>query len=197
MMKSKPEALPASMAERIMDSAESLLAQRGYHGFSYDDVAQQVGIKKPSIHHHFAKKEILAAAIVHRYSLGFQGHLKDIEDTNNTVKARLEAYAELFQQTYQSERKLCVCGMLGAEAAALPVLVNQEVQNFFQMNLAWLTSIIATAESDGLDTTRQQAESRAFVFLSVLEGSMVVGRGLQDRRGPIDVAQVWLGCFYP
>ncbi|MCH3032011.1 TetR/AcrR family transcriptional regulator, partial [Listeria monocytogenes] len=40
-------------AERVVDAAEGLVQQHGYNGFSYDDVAQLVGIKKPSIHHHF------------------------------------------------------------------------------------------------------------------------------------------------
>ena len=43
-------------AERVVDAAEGLVQQHGYNGFSYDDVAQLVGIKKPSIHHHFPKK---------------------------------------------------------------------------------------------------------------------------------------------
>lgn len=196
MMTGKPEAPVSSMSERIMDSAESLLAQRGYHGFSYDDVARQVGIKKPSIHHHFAKKEILVSAIVYRHTSGFQLRLKDIEERQLSVRDRLSAYAELFQRTYESERELCVCGMLGAESTALPVQVNQGVQNFFQMNLAWLTRVIALAQPALVDTASQHAEDLAFIYLSALEGSMVVGRGLQCRRGPIDVAQVWLNMFH-
>lgn len=32
-------------AERVVDAAEGLVQQHGYNGFSYDDVAQLVGIK--------------------------------------------------------------------------------------------------------------------------------------------------------
>jgi len=44
-------------AVRVLDAAEGLIQQQGYNGFSYDDVARLVEIKKPSIHHHFAKKK--------------------------------------------------------------------------------------------------------------------------------------------
>jgi TetR/AcrR family transcriptional repressor of nem operon len=43
----------SSTAAQIVASARSLLATRGYNGFSYADVAEAVGISKPSIHHHF------------------------------------------------------------------------------------------------------------------------------------------------
>lgn len=32
-------------AERVVDAAEGLVQRHGYNGFSYDDVAQLVGIK--------------------------------------------------------------------------------------------------------------------------------------------------------
>ena len=59
-------------AERVVDAAEGLVQQHGYNGFSYDDVAQLVGIKKPSIHHHFPKKGELVAVVAQRYTHRFR-----------------------------------------------------------------------------------------------------------------------------
>ena len=53
-------------AARVLDVAESLIQQRGYAGFSFDDVAQVVGLRKPSVHHHFRTKGDFLAAVAPR-----------------------------------------------------------------------------------------------------------------------------------
>ncbi|MGH8365748.1 MAG: TetR/AcrR family transcriptional regulator, partial [Pseudomonas sp.] len=84
-------------AERVVDAAEGLVQQHGYNGFSYDDVAQLVGIKKPSIHHHFPKKGELVAVVAQRYTHRFREELLSIEGQHAKAPDRLTAYAALFE----------------------------------------------------------------------------------------------------
>ena len=118
-------------AERVVDAAEGLVQQHGYNGFSYDDVAQLVGIKKPSIHHHFPKKGELVAVVAQRYTHRFREELLSIEGQHAKAPDRLTAYAALFERTFAKDRRLCVCGMLGAESDSLPDAVVSEVERFF------------------------------------------------------------------
>jgi TetR/AcrR family transcriptional repressor of nem operon len=60
-----PELSPT--AAQIVASARALLATRGYNGFSYADIAEAVGISKPSIHHHFPSKAELVRRVVEGY----------------------------------------------------------------------------------------------------------------------------------
>lgn len=53
-------------AERILDEAEALFAERGYGGTTLRDVAAAVGIRNPSLYNHFASKESLYAAVLER-----------------------------------------------------------------------------------------------------------------------------------
>ena len=48
----------------LLIQAESLVRGRGWSGFSYADLAEAVGIRKASIHHHFRTKDDLGAALV-------------------------------------------------------------------------------------------------------------------------------------
>ena len=48
----------------IIDLAERLVRVRGYNGFSYRDLAEQIGIKTASIHYHFPTKADLGEAMV-------------------------------------------------------------------------------------------------------------------------------------
>ncbi|WP_317201038.1 TetR/AcrR family transcriptional regulator [Janthinobacterium sp.] len=180
------------MAERVLDVAEVLVQQQGYSGFSYDDVARQVGIKKPSIHHHFPKKEELVAVLVQRYTHRFRAALLGIEGQHAKAPERLIAYAALFEGTFVKDRRLCVCGMLGAEADSLPGLVAGEVERFFKVNIDWLTLVVADGQRAALVSAQCAAEVLAEAFLCALEGSMVVGRGMRSSRGPADVGKTFL-----
>lgn len=53
-------------ATRILDAAEELFAERGYHGTTLRDVAERVGLRIPSLYNHFASKDALYAAVLAR-----------------------------------------------------------------------------------------------------------------------------------
>lgn len=189
-MKHFSELSPA--AERVVDAAEGLLQQQGYNGFSYDDVAQLIGIKKPSVHHHFPTKGDLAAMVVQRYTHRFREELLRIEGGHARARDRLTAYAELFDRTFARERRLCVCGMLGAEAHDLPEAVRAEVASFFDINLRWLCDAFDLGRREGTLSAQAQPEALARAYLCALEGAMVVGRGLADDQRPTAVGNAML-----
>ncbi|MFZ6750999.1 TetR/AcrR family transcriptional regulator [Undibacterium sp. Ren11W] len=182
-------------AERVVDAAEGLIQQHGYNGFSYDDVAQLVGIKKPSIHHHFPKKEELVAVVAQRYAHRFRSELLSIEGRYAKATDRLTAYAALFEQTFSVNRRLCVCGMLAAESDSLPELVAREVTQFFKVNLVWLTQVIEQGQRAGMLNSKVSAAALAEQFFCALEGAMMVGRGMQSTGGPAIIGPTFIAML--
>jgi len=57
-------------AERLMDLAEAHIRRAGYAGFSFRDLAAEIGIKSASVHHHFPTKATMAAAVARRMQTG-------------------------------------------------------------------------------------------------------------------------------
>ena len=49
---------------RILDVSERLVQQRGFNGFSYADVAAELGVTKASLHYHFPGKAELGEALI-------------------------------------------------------------------------------------------------------------------------------------
>ena len=50
--------------ERILDAGARMLRTRSYFGFSFNDIALEVGVRKASLHHHFGSKEALALELL-------------------------------------------------------------------------------------------------------------------------------------
>jgi TetR/AcrR family transcriptional repressor of nem operon len=179
-------------AERIADVAEDLIQTLGYNGFSYEDVARIVGIRKPSVHHHFPTKLELGAVVAQRYTHRFREALLRIEGSHGKAPARLKAYAELFEATYERNRRLCICGMLGAEADSLPEEIKAPVIRFFRINLEWLIQVFSEGLVDGSLRSAHSAAELAETLLCALEGALMVGRGMPQARGPRKAAEVFL-----
>ena len=51
--------MPKHTAERILDAAEGVFAERGYDAASLGDVADRVGIRPQAIYNHFSGKREL------------------------------------------------------------------------------------------------------------------------------------------
>lgn len=187
----------STTAERLVDVAEGLIQLHGYNGFSYDDLSRELGIKKPSIHHHFATKAELGAVVAQRYTHVFMTALAEIDQRHVGAPARLRACVALFVKTYAVDKRLCLCGMLGAETDALPEAVNAQAKRFFEQATAWLAQVLDTGRRRGELAFAATARTQALTFLSALEGAMLVGRGLGSDSVPGDVGRALVASLLP
>ncbi len=182
-------------ATRIADAAQALIQDVGYNGFSFEHISQAVGMRKASVHHHFASKSDLGVAVVQRYNRQFEDALRQILTLVKSAPERLHAYADLFENTFGSKQTLCVCGMLGSESNSLDAAINREVKRFFQLNLAWLTDVIDEGLTSGTMQSRFEARVVAETLLAVLEGAMLVGRSLSAPLGPRHTSDVFIASM--
>jgi TetR/AcrR family transcriptional repressor of nem operon len=170
---------PAGTAQRILDIAEQLVQSRGYNGFSYADIAGELGITKASLHYHFASKAELGEALIERYSARFTEALERIDGTTSGAGAKLDAYASLYADVLRGER-MCLCGMLAAEYQTLPDRMQGSVIRFFDHNLTWLAGVLADGQSDGELCFDGSPADAAQTVLGALQGAMLVARPYRD-----------------
>jgi TetR/AcrR family transcriptional repressor of nem operon len=169
----------AGTAERILDVAERLVQSRGYNGFSYADVAAELGISKPSLHYHFPGKAELGEALVTRYAQRFGEALAVIDAAGEDAPTRLNRYASLYADVLDQER-MCLCGMLAADDETLPTAMREAVVRFFDENETWLERVLDEGKVAGLLRYDGTARDQARLMLSSLEGAMLVARPYRD-----------------
>lgn len=186
----KQSAAISPTAIRVVDAAQILIQNNGYNGFSYEDLSKMVGLRKPSLHHHFPKKEDLGATVVERYTERFALSLDKIGETHSGAIEQIQAYVDLFIGTYGATQRLCPGGMLGAEAETLPERVRAGVTAFFELNLSWLEAVITRGKKSGAFALRDRPDQTALLMFAALEGAMVVGRGLNSSEAVATVGRV-------
>jgi TetR/AcrR family transcriptional regulator, transcriptional repressor for nem operon len=183
-------------ADRILDVAERLVQSRGFNAFSYADVASTVGIRKASLHHHFATKADLGLALVVRYRRVFLEALTAIEAETDDAGERLDRYAALYGSVLRKKR-MCMCGMLATDAATLPKPMRESVAEFFAENVAWLSRVLDFGKRREQLRFAGTAGSMAAFFVSSLEGAMLVAHGSGSPERFHDAARQLLATVRP
>jgi TetR/AcrR family transcriptional repressor of nem operon len=160
---------------RILDVAERMLQVRGYNGFSYGDVATELGITRAALHYHFPGKAELGQALITRYAERFATALEELDRTAPGAGAKLRGYVSLYTDVLSADR-MCLCGMLAAEHRTLPDPLQQAVCDFFSANTAWLRKVMDEGCADGSLRCPGAPGDSASMLLGALEGGMLIAR---------------------
>lgn len=178
-------------AEQILDLAETLIQTRGYSAFSYQDIADALGIRKASIHYHFASKADLGIAVVNRYIDRFDAALTQVAgDEQQSSMAMLDMYVQPYLAFARAPDRICLCGALAGEMLALPQELRARVDHFFRTHQAWLTKLLKRGVARGeFHLPAPPAKVARAVFAS-LQGALLVKRATGDLSQINDVIAV-------
>ena len=178
-------------AEQILDLAEALIQTRGYSAFSYQDIADALGIRKASIHYHFPSKADLGIAVVDRYIARFDTALAEIAgDASKSSMAMLDLYVQPYLEFASTPDRVCLCGALAGEMLAMPPELRARVDHFFQTHQAWLTRILERGVARGEFKLAAPARKVARFVFGALQGALLVKRTTDDPSQLNDVLTV-------
>ena len=169
-------AAEAPMRQRILDLAEELLLSRGYEGFSYQDIADAIGIRKASIHHHFASKEDLGSAIVERSRIRLAEARGPVVEDAARIRKLLDNYFRFFERLAEEGKKLCLGGRLAADQMVLPEAVRVPHRAFLGDNETWLTELMRAGQKTGVITRAQSAADLALLLRATIQGAVQIAR---------------------
>lgn len=164
-----------SSGDLILDAAERRAEARGFNGFSYGDIAGELGVTTAAIHYHFSAKSDLGVELVTRYTASFLKAAAAINARHQSARDRLAAYAGLYENL-MTQGRLCLCCILAAEYETLPSQMREPVMAFFGAHEAWLTEVVERGRERGEITVEGDAGEAAFALIGAMEGAMLVAR---------------------
>ena len=163
-----------------MDVAQQLVQRRGFHAFSYRDIASEVGVKTASIHYYFPSKGDLAEALLARIRAMFEEALQQIDAEASEPLTKLRRFAGIFEDTFGEGDRLCPFCMLAMGQETVPMAVREQAKGFWRRGEQWLSEVIAAGVEHG--TLRPQADvgQTARTLVAAFEGAMVTARTFEE-----------------
>lgn len=124
---------------KILDTAQELAQIRGFSGFSFRDVAEEIGIKSASIHYHFPTKDTLIIELARRYRQVFFQQLETLTAKSTTPGEKIKMLMDTFEHVLTKENRMCLCGMLAADIELLSDEARAELLHFYNDAVDWLS----------------------------------------------------------
>lgn len=170
-----------STADDILACARSLIVAGGYNGFSYADIAGVVGIRKPSIHHHFPSKADLVKTLVIRYREAAEEGIANLERAVPGPLDQLRAYIGYWKTCIgDASAPFCVCALLANELPVLPEEIALEIRAYFRFLSGWLTAVLERGAALGVVTLTGTPRVEAEAFMATVHGAMLSARAYDD-----------------
>ena len=84
--------MPVSTRQQLLDAALHLFASRGFYGASLSGIADELGLTKQALLHHFGSKEKLYGEILSQISDGMIGRVRRARLDHGKPEAQLTAF---------------------------------------------------------------------------------------------------------
>lgn len=163
-------------SQQIRQAALSFFCRYGYEGTSLADIADEVGIKKPSLYAHFASKEDLFLAIFESVLADYVSHMKHLIDslTETTVEERLyKIFVDSFRYYASHEEQVT---FLKRSVFFPPRGIDEELRCQFLVSEEEMSEILRTIFLEGRETgviRHGSVEDLVTSFYCLMDGNFV------------------------
>ena len=166
----------ATTRDLLIDTMKQLLWERGYDATSPNQVLERSGVGKGSFYHHFKGKKDLAIAAMESRADELIIEFDDLFSRGDGWLDKVEAYLKV----PRSALKGCRMGRIAQDPSLEDSLLQAPMKRYFQTLHQRLTTIYQQAQQQGKLAGGCNAETLATATISVVQGSLVYGRGVGD-----------------
>ncbi len=174
----KSETKSETTRDRALAEAGGLLQEFGYNGFSFQHVADRIGIKKPSLYEHFGSKEEMGRELIEDYRKSFARWAETLEFLE--PKEKLEGLFELFFKFGSKAGKFCPMSALIADFNSLPIKMRKPLNQMYEFQRDWLKTVIEDGQKKKMFRRDLSSEQLAGLVISLGIGSQLVARVTEE-----------------
>jgi AcrR family transcriptional regulator len=170
--------------DRLIESTQQLLWERGYVGTSPKAIQQAAGVGQGSMYHHFSGKPELAVAALRRSAEQQRGEAAALLAEGTTATERISAYL-------LRERDVVAGCRIGRMAQDPEVVADDRLRAPVAETFAWLRSHLATVIEEGQASGEFRAgpapADAAAALIALIQGGHVLARAAAEPE-PFEAA---------
>ncbi len=164
--------------QQILAIGETLIRTRGYHGFSYKDIALPLEVKNAAIHYYFPNKADLGAAIVEQHLASFGASAGSWQSLS--LVQQFENFLGIYRHSH--DRSLaCLLGSLSPAYDSLPQPIRQQLKALGQELLSWLASLLHAGKEQGVFRFQEPPETKAAMVVSNLLAALLLQKAVDPH----------------
>ena len=168
------------MREQVLDAAERMVQERGLNAVSFQQLADAVGLSKPSVFHHFSTKEALASALVERCRTKYGAEYGAVIDADLPAPAKLRGIAEIFERGL-TDNRLCLLSALGQSLPTLTDAVQDDLRLSVRGSIDRYARVFEQGAAENSLRFEGSPSDAAAAFLALLEGLQVLARAKREE----------------
>lgn len=172
-MKAAAHSISSNTRERIIQVAQGLMQTRSYLGFSFQDIADEIGIRKASLYHHFPSKEALGEEVIREATKRFRDWT---DGMHIPPEKKLKAYFLMYRNALNAGQGVCAAGSLAPGWDCINDDLRGAVRELRSTQIAWLAGVLDAWRPHG----KQAAARLAAYIFTVCQGALISARMTED-----------------
>ncbi|MGI9538297.1 MAG: TetR/AcrR family transcriptional regulator [Desulfocapsaceae bacterium] len=158
--------------DQILETAAELMQTRAFSAFSYQDIADRLGITKAAIHSHYRTKEILGNALLERSIENLKEFHRNVDAHSDDAWDKFDALFAASVDMVADENKVCPVGVLQVEHNVIQESMQKGVMKFYSTNRDWITEMLKQGRDEGVMSFQGNPEHQAELILATTQGAL-------------------------
>ena len=173
--------MSTSTKTELLHEASRMLLKKGLNGFSLQELASKLNIKKASLFHHFPSKTALAVELYRFYQSSFTDwahhhqHLKP--------EKQILSYAQKLTTWICEKQRVCPVGALSLEWHLVDPELQAEIMKLHQLQRDWLTGLFRELKKE--QRLNLSLNDAVLGTMALIHGSIQLAR-LNDDPGMVN-----------
>ncbi len=159
---------------KALDLGREYLQTLGFSGFSFQTIADTLGIKKASLHYYFASKEEMGLALLNDYEESHKAWAAKVQELPS--KTKLEKMVKGFKSLSSKNHMICPVGSFTSDYHSTTPKMKKKIRQFHFVVRDWLTETIEQGKKEGTIRKSLDSEVTADLFLATLQGGVQLAR---------------------
>ncbi|MFC4019458.1 TetR family transcriptional regulator C-terminal domain-containing protein [Micromonospora sp. GCM10011542] len=179
---------------KILNSAATLIEQRGYSALGVAEICATAGVPKGSFYYFFESKQALALAVIDEH---WAAQRRDWEKALSSEQDPLHRLRDLFEATEEVQRAGqqqvglvagCLFGNLALELSNQAEEIRGRLQEIFEAQIDLIDRVVVEAKEQGQAGPSVDTREAARSIVAQIEGRVLLAKLLND---PAQLEMLW------